>query len=433
MSGWITFWGELSLLFVNMGLLMGLTFSVLILLRPVTNRLLRPKHQVWLWFAGWYLGFLIGFYDMLGRIRLLPVSFRSLAIPRMEVTGYRNLPAFLPTDYIGAGDYTFALPGGAELPLRLTDWAIGAMGVLWVAVIVAFCIWDRRQNRRLRRIGQQGVKMSGEEKARYGLDKDNIVVRLCDDLDTSFVRLGNDTGLGDGTRFVICVQRELPPERLRLVLLHEGAHIRLHHVWYKSIVTGAMGFYWWNPIIWLAYRLTCRDMELACDQAVMEKLDEGERREYAKTLVELGSGRHLWGNITSFGECDAALRVKRVVAWKPGQAWRTALSWALAALLMLFFYCGGQNDPQAQPVEIPADAWAAYVDSPQLLQDLRAHSGLEELDIQELWSRKEKQLVLLDSAGEWYFCSMYWSNNRFLVSNITSMGEPFLNGYERLR
>ena len=136
--------------------------------------------------------------------------------------------------------------------------------------------------------------MDRETMAKYGITEKDVAVRLCEGLPASFVRLGRDTGWGDKVRYVICLQKELPQEWMRLVLLHEMKHIELHHAWYKSIIViGLTALYRWNPIMWLAYRLTCRDMELACDEAVLEELEPMERRDYARTLVELGSGRHL--------------------------------------------------------------------------------------------------------------------------------------------
>ena len=99
--------------------------------------------------------------------------------------------------------------------------------------------------------------------------------------------------------------------------------------------------YWFDPLVWAAAAASKADGELACDEAVIEKLDAQGRREYARTLVELASGQHMWGGVTSFGECDAAVRVKRVTAWRDrGRAYHW-LSLFLTILLVLFFYCGG--------------------------------------------------------------------------------------------
>lgn len=132
--------------------------------------------------------------------------------------------------------------------------------------------------------------------AEFGLDPKTVAVRLCGDLSTSFVRRGHDTGAGDGVRHVICLQKELPPERMGLVLRHEGEHIKMRHPWWKMANAISMGLFWWSPLHWAAYRLTNRDMELACDQAVLDTLEPEGRREYARMLTELAAG----------GTCGAA-------------------------------------------------------------------------------------------------------------------------------
>lgn len=335
--------GAAGITFINMGLMLGLTFGVLILLRPVTNRLLRPRQRVFLWFAGWYGGFLLSLYDLVSQVRVLPVSFRSLVVPRVKNYGsYESIPDFLPTWTDSGEAFTLALPGGWEFPLPFTEKRLLAVGVLWMFIVLMALLWTSLQNTCLRNLSEKGEKMSwADQTGRYGMKEKGVVVRICENLPTNFVRSGHDTGWFDGVSYVICLQPGLTEEQMRLVLLHEEEHIRQHHVYYKCIITGCMCcFYWWNPLLWLAYRLTCRDMELICDEAVLAGLDQRDRRNYARTLVDLGSGRHMW-TANSFGECDAALRIKNVAYWKLETRGRKALSWTVLVLLVLFFYCGG--------------------------------------------------------------------------------------------
>ena len=65
------------------------------------------------------------------------------------------------------------------------------------------------------------------------------------------------------------------------------------------------------------------------------------RREYARMLTELAAGRHLWGSVSAFGECDAAIRIRRAAAWRPKPEWRRGLSLILSLLLILFLFTGG--------------------------------------------------------------------------------------------
>jgi len=428
-SFWVSVLGAATMSVINLGLMMGMTFGALILLRPVTNRLLPPRQRVWIWFVGWYTSFLFQIYRVIGKISLLPVSFRSLVVPRTERGSNGTLPAFLP-DVWKPGDYTVALPGGAEVPVHISAIFQGAVALIWLGTLTGLLLWDSRQTRRLKGIGLQGVKMDGEQRAKYGVDRDNTVVRLCKDLPTSFVRFGNEEGFWDGVRFVICLQDDLPGEQMRLVMLHELEHLRQHHPWQKSVISAAMYFYWWNPILWIAYRLTCRDMELACDEAVMEQLDAKDRREYARTLVELGAGKHIWGALTSFGECDAALRVRRVAGWKPRKKWSEALSILLAAVMVLFFYCGSWEGTEYRGHMEMVD-WLNYAQGPQVLLDLREKLGQPDWLPQEVWYRTKDQLVVLDEDGVWYHC-VFYGETKYIVSSVRAMGEPDLRGYTQL-
>lgn len=159
MTAIFTILGEVGINLINIGLAIGLTFGALILLRPVTGRLLRPKHQVWLWFAGWYLGYLFQFYDLLGRWVRLPFSFRDLIIPRVEETGVRSYPMYISSGLEKAP--SLMLPGGAEFSLSsdLFERLLPVIGVVWVTVFVAAMVWSSVQERKLRRLGQRGEKM----------------------------------------------------------------------------------------------------------------------------------------------------------------------------------------------------------------------------------------------------------------------------------
>ena len=334
---------RLFIIYLNMGLMLGLTFGGLMLLRPVTVRLLRPQHRVALWYLGWWSAILGNCYDLMGSIRLLPVTLRSLVITRVgESSGTDSFPFFLPLEASSSGVGELILPGDWRLAVPRYELWMSAAAMLWAIGVAALALWHLRRSRQWKKLGRAGELMDRETMAGYGLKESYVAVRLCESLPTSFVRRGHDTRGKDGICYVICLQKELPPEQMRLVLLHEAEHIRLNHPYFKAIaVMGLTLLFWWNPILWLACRLTCRDMELACDQAVLKKLEPAERRDYARTLVELGSGRHMWGSVTSFGECDAALRVKAAVRWRPTRWADTAFSFLLSAALFLFFYCGG--------------------------------------------------------------------------------------------
>ena len=393
---------------INPALLMGLIFGVLILLRPVTNRLLRPRHRVCLWGVGWVLALFSFAWEPLVRFLRIPFSFRALAIPRVEqLSVYSTTPMYLPTEVEADGTASLALPGGAEIPLDpdWLTWLLPLLGLAGLAIFLTLLVWSIVRERQLRRIARAGQRLDLEALKEYDADWTGIAVCLCPGLPTSFVYNGHYTGWNDGIRYVICLQRELPPERLALVLRHELTHIRHHHLYFKTFLSIMVCCTAWNPIFWLACRLTCRDMELACDQAVMDGLDERGRREYARTLVELASGRHLWGGVTCFGECDAALRVRRAAAWRPERRPQAVLSLLLALGLGLFLYCGGPYWQYPQPSQ---EALAAYLSDGAWVEEGRAELERPGWTPAHGWAMGDESLIVQDREGRWWLCNFLW-------------------------
>jgi len=320
---------------LNVGLTLALTLGALLLLRPLMERVFSPQQRAAVWMAGWIMAYLFPG----GLNAVLPISFQSLIVPR---TGrlFNSAPAFLPDEYSGPGLYNLALPGSETVRITLSDGPLLALFLLWLAGMLTMILIFWFRSRRLLAAGRRGRK----------LEKDDPLLQLAPPETRENLSLWITPGLP--TSFVfhffelshIFLQEELPPERMELVFRHELKHIRLGHTGWKLLASICLIRFWWNPLVWLAFRLFCRDLELACDAAVLKELESTQRREYAQTLVELGTGRQLWEAPLSFGECDAALRVKRAVAWRPRKLWLTVLTWALAILVYLFF-CGCHRVP----------------------------------------------------------------------------------------
>ena len=384
--------------FGNVGIVLGLTMLVLILLRPVLVRTLRPRFRVTLWMVTWLMGWGSSFYSIVKDICILPVTFRGLVIPR-SIDGGR-VPGFLP-DLREVGEKVLTLPGGTEVPFLWTEGVQTAVGLL-VAVLFGLMLWwTGREEKRLRPLVKATPAMSDEWHRAHGIDPDSMTVRvrIGEGLPTNFV-CRVESGV-----HTICLQKELPSEQMELVLRHELAHVRGSHPWFKGLLVVLLVFYWWNPLVWVAYRLTCRDLELACDEAVLKELDEKQRREYARTLVELGSGKHLWGGLTSFGECDAEIRVRRAVDWKGERVWEPLLFWPLLVLAFLFLFTSPRGSLASRET-----AWQDYIQSTGVEEDIRQFSGDPEVGILEVWARDKTLLVHTDD-GKWYLTEYKWDRD----------------------
>ena len=111
------------------------------------------------------------------------------------------------------------------------------------------------------------------------------------------------------------------------ILLHERLHIRRGDHVTRLLAYGALCLHWFNPLVWLAYLLSGRDMEMACDEAVVKKLGAEIRADYAASILSLATGRKLAMPL-AFGAGDPKGRIRNLARWK-----RPALWGILAAVL----------------------------------------------------------------------------------------------------
>jgi len=158
-----------------------------------------------------------------------------------------------------------------------------------------------------------------------------------------------DTGnvwLSDGveTPFVLGVFRPkiyLPsalPERERdYILLHERTHLRRGDNLVKLVFFLTLCVYWFDPLVWLAFFLCGRDMEMSCDEAVLRTLDGETRCDYSASLLRLSTGRRIVaGAPLAFGEGGVKGRIKNALNYRKPAFWAVWLSAAAVAALCFF-------------------------------------------------------------------------------------------------
>lgn len=174
--------------------------------------------------------------------------------------------------------------GPAPSPVLLV-WAVGAAGML---------AWTGGSAWRLRRRLAEAVQ---QEKGVYESDR----------VDSPFL-------LG-WLRPRIYLPVGLSPAQRQHVLAHERAHWRRGDAWAKLLAWLALCLHWFNPLLWLAYRLLCRDLETACDQAVIRAMSPGQRADYAETLLCLGR-RRVQPVGLAFGQEDTKQRVRHVLDFR---------------------------------------------------------------------------------------------------------------------
>ena len=117
------------------------------------------------------------------------------------------------------------------------------------------------------------------------------------------------------------------------VLSHERYHIRHLDPAVRLAAYGLLSIHWFNPLVWLAFRLMGRDMELRCDEAVMQQWGGGA--DYSRALLQVATqGRFPGPAPLAFGETDVKTRIKNALNWKKPTIWVSLAALALCAALV---------------------------------------------------------------------------------------------------
>ena len=122
------------------------------------------------------------------------------------------------------------------------------------------------------------------------------------------------------------------------VVSHEQAHIRRRDHWWKPLGFLLLTIHWFNPLMWLAYVLLCRDIELACDEKVIKELDNEQRADYAQALVVCSVNRRMIAACPlAFGEVGVKDRVKSVMNYKKPAFWIIILAVIACVIVAVCF------------------------------------------------------------------------------------------------
>ncbi len=205
-------------------------------------------------------------------------------------------------------------------------------------------------------------------------------------------------------------EAEADPVMLRHVLAHELTHFRHgDHIWSLLRCT-ALAVHWWDPLVWLAARLSRQDSELACDEGALKRLGDGERAAYGNTLLALVTAKPRFGDLlrcatTMAGDKKSLKERICRIACAP-RRWLWA---AVAAVLTVALACGcAFGSPAQEPQDDPGPAADPELSSsadpeptPSAGQDMGS-GGAPEDDWKERWEEHRVEMFLepdLDRDG----------------------------------
>lgn len=278
-----------------------------------------------------------------------------------------------------------ALPQGEEqLRADPLEGPIFIATYVWMAGVLAMVIYSIVSYIRLRRKLSVVVPL-----------RDNIFI--ADDIKSPFV-----VGLFRPKIYLPC---NLGDKEQEYIILHEQHHIkRLDHVM-KALAFLALAIHWFNPLVWVAFVLASKDMEMSCDEAVIRKVGGDVRADYSASLLTLATGRRIIaGTPLAFGEGDTKGRINNLSKWKKPTFWVVLL--AVVACIVLAI--GLLTNPAAER-EFPINGSnVSDLDTEMVVEKIAKAEGLE---------NSSQLLVDADNFDLMFTSDFNWANDgaiRFL-------------------
>ena len=250
-------------------------------------------------------------------VRLLcPISFESVLslVPSAEPIPQEIL--FSPAPSIDSGipivneavnpalsESLAPNPGDSVNPLQIVAAVAANVWILGVAAMLIYAVVSY-------------IRVYRKVRIRMPLDARTC---LCDDIDTPFI-----FGI---LRPQVFLPSSLSDADRSYVIAHEQAHLkRLDHVW-KPLGFALLTVYWFNPLLWVAYIVLCRDIELACDEKVIRDMNREDTAAYTQALLHCSSKqKFVTACPLAFGESGVKARIKNALNYKKPAFWLILLA-----------------------------------------------------------------------------------------------------------
>ena len=129
------------------------------------------------------------------------------------------------------------------------------------------------------------------------------------------------------------------------VISHERSHIKRRDHWWKPLGFLLLSVYWFNPVMWVAYILLCRDIELACDERVIRDMDIEDKKAYTHALLNCSIPRKMIAACPlAFGEVGVKGRIKSVLNYKKPAFWIIIAALVICAVTAVCFLTDPKKD-----------------------------------------------------------------------------------------
>ena len=226
----------------------------------------------------------------------------------------------------------------------LPNWNLPAL-LPWVWGIIAICfgIYSLVSYMKLKAQVREAVRIRG------GWE--------CDKIDTAFI-------LGF-IRPRIYIPMGMNQQSQKHILEHERTHLDKGDHWIKMIGFLALALHWFNPLVWLAYILLCKDIEMACDERVVQFMELEERKSYSAALLSCSSRQmHFAASPVAFGEVSVKQRILSILNYKKPGFWISLLGVVAFFFVAVCLVTSPAEEVEPVIVEVPVMQTEAPTEAP---------------------------------------------------------------------
>lgn len=268
--------------------------------------------------------------------------------------------------------------------------------VLWPAGILVMLLYAISGYVRIRRKVKEAVHLT-----------DNLW--LCDHVASPFI-------LGI-FRPRILLPSTISQEEAIHVIAHEQAHIkRFDHLW-KPLGFLLLSVYWFNPVLWIAYIFLCKDIELACDERVIKKMDAEHIKAYSSTLLQYSISRKTISFCPlAFGEVHVKKRIKNVLHYKRPAFWVMLLAVVSCLTVAVCFLTNPKTGKSPKKEELATEAPGTLLLRSLTLKETGS-------DVPGLELTTEPFSFFTPGAPKEHSLLLHWSNRN--INKDLTYGEKF--------
>ena len=200
---------------------------------------------------------------------------------------------------------------------RIPERLLSVFTILWLAGVILFAGYAVYSYARVRRQVAEAMWL-----------RENLWI--CDEVKSPFI-----LGL---RKPKIYLSSSMDEAQYPYVIAHEQAHLKRGDQWWKPLGFLILAIHWFHPFAWVAYLLFCNDLELACDESAVKKLNPQERKDYSYALLSCSMQRRL---VTvcplAFGEVGVKKRVKEILNYKKPTFWVVLAAVAICVIVAVCF------------------------------------------------------------------------------------------------